>query len=468
MMRKYNSVTAKTMEELKQIVGEKNLIIDKEKLENYSHDEVTDAHYHHMPEVVALPQNTEQVAKIVKLANREMIPIVPRGAGTGVSCGATPIYGGIVLTTEKMNKIIKVDTDSMYMIAEAGVLTEDVQNAAKKVGLYYPGDPCSGDSCFIGGNVATNAGGNKAVKYGTTRHQVYAMEVVTPLGEITNLGARLSKLSTGYALEQLLIGSEGTLGIITQVTLKLKPLPQHVIDLLAVFPSVETAVDSVLKLIKGGVEPTCLEFMDNRAIRSVEKFLHEKLPHGEDANYLIIQVERDSQEQLDDIAVKVDEICTDNGALEVLVSDSQKIWKARKVYAEAIRAEDLTNIHEDMVVPLEALPVAMAKMVEIVERHHAVARTASHAGDGNIHLSILKGAIPDDQWLDRLDEMHHEIFDIVYPLGGRLSGEHGIGYRKKSLMEEYTDPVQLNMMRTIKKALDPNLILNPGKIFDVE
>jgi glycolate oxidase len=467
-MKKYNVVTLKILAELKKILGEKNLTVDKAKLENYSHDEVTDANFHYMPEVVVFPETTQQVADIVKLANRELIPIVPRGAGTGVACGATPVYGGIVLTTEKMNKIIKVDTDSMYIIAEAGVLTEDVQNAAKKVGLYYPGDPCSGDSCFIGGNVATNAGGNKAVKYGTTRHQVYAMEVVTPLGEITNLGARLSKLSTGYALEQLLIGSEGTLGIMTQVTLKLKPLPEHVIDLLAVFPTVETAISSVLKLIKRGVAPTCLEFMDNRAICSVEKFLNEKLPHGEDANYLIIQVERDSQDQLDDVAVQVDEMCTENGAIEVLVSDPQKIWRARKAYAEAIRAEDLTNVHEDMVVPLEALPVAMAKMVEIVEKYHAVARTASHAGDGNIHLSILKGAIPDDQWLDKLTEMHHDIFDIVYPLGGRLSGEHGIGFKKKLLMEKYTDPVELQMMRTIKKALDPNLILNPGKIFDVD
>ncbi len=467
-MKKYNIVTSKILNELKQILGEKNLTVDKDKLENYSHDEVTDSNFYYMPEVVVFPETTQQVADIVKLANRELIPIVPRGAGTGVACGATPVYGGIVLTTEKMNKIIKVDTNSLYIIAEAGVLTEDVQNAAKKVGLYYPGDPCSGDSCFIGGNVATNAGGNKAVKYGTTRHQVYAMEVVTPLGEITNLGARLSKLSTGYALEQLLIGSEGTLGIMTQVTLKLKPLPEHVIDLLAVFPTVDTAVASVLKLIKGGVAPTCLEFMDNRAIRSVEKFLNEKLPHGEDANYLIIQVERDSQDQLDDVAVQVDEICIENGAIEVLVSDPQKIWRARKAYAEAIRAEDLTNVHEDMVVPLEALPVAMAKMVEIVEKYHAVARTASHAGDGNIHLSILKGAIPDDQWLDKLTEMHHDIFDIVYPLGGRLSGEHGIGFKKKLLMEKYTDPVELQMMRTIKEALDPNLILNPGKIFDVE
>lgn len=467
-MIKYHSVTMKVLNELKQIVGEKNLTVDKNKLENYSHDEVTDSHYYYMPEVVVFPETAKQVAEIVKLANRELIPIVPRGAGTGVACGATPVYGGIVLTTEKMNKIIKVDTDSLYIIVEAGVRTEDVQNAAKQVGMYYPGDPCSGDSCFIGGNVATNAGGNKAVKYGTTRHQVYAMEIVTPLGEITNVGARLSKLSTGYALEQLLIGSEGTLGIITQVTLKLKPLPEHVIDLLAVFPNSETAVASVLKLIKEGVAPTCLEFMDTRGIHSVEKFLNEKLPYSENGNYLIIQVERDTQDQLDDVAVQIDEICIENGAVEVLVSDPQKIWKARKAYAEAIRAEDLTNTHEDMVVPLEVLPIAMAKMVDIVEKHHAVARTASHAGDGNIHLSILKGAIPNDQWLEKLAEIHHDIFDIIYPLGGRLSGEHGIGFKKKLLMEQYTDPVELELMRSIKKALDPNLILNPGKIFDVE
>lgn len=466
-MAKYQRVTQSIVDELRRIAGERNVIVDEEKLENYSHDEVTDPNYRHMPEVVVLPQTAKQIADIVKLANRELVPIVPRGAGTGLSCGAVPIYGGIVLTTEKMNKIIKVDTENLYMIVEAGVRTEDVQNAAKQAGLYYPGDPCSGDSCFIGGNVATNAGGNKAVKYGTTRNQVFCFEVVTPRGEITTLGARLHKMSTGYALEQLLIGSEGTLGIITQITLKLLPLPQNSLDLLAVFKDTETAIDAVSKLLKAGIDPTCLEFMDNLAIKGVEKFLKENLPHSEDGNYLIMQIERDQQEELDDIAVVIDEICSESGAIEVLVADPKVIWKARKSSAEAIRSESLFHSNEDIVVPVETQPFVTKKMIEICQTHHALSRIVSHAGDGNIHLTVFKSTIPDDQWLDKLTQIHHDIFDFVYPLGGRLSGEHGIGYKKKLLMEKYTDPVELEMMRTIKKALDPNLILNPGKIFDV-
>ena len=466
-MVQYARVTPSIVEDLKQIVGERGIIVERDQLENYSHDEVTDPNYHHMPEVVVLPQTTQQIADIVKLANRELIPIVPRGAGTGLSCGAVPINGGIVLTTEKLNKIIKIDVENLYMIVEAGVRTEDVQNAAKEAGLYYPGDPCSGDSCFIGGNVATNAGGNKAVKYGTTRHQVFCFEMVTPQGEITNVGARLHKISTGYALEQLIIGSEGTLGIITQITLKLLPLPKNSLDLLAIFKGTEAAIAAVNKLLKAGVDPTCLEFMDNLAIKGVEKFLKENLPHSADGNYLIIQVERDKQEELDDVAVMIDEICSEGGAIEVLVADPKVIWKARKSSAEAIRAESLFHSNEDIVVPVETQPFITHKMIEICEKHHALSRIVSHAGDGNIHLTVFKSTIPDDQWLDKLTEIHHDIFDIVYPLGGRLSGEHGIGYKKKLLMEKYTDPVELEMMRAIKKALDPNLILNPGKIFDV-
>ncbi|MHC1759118.1 MAG: FAD-binding oxidoreductase [Negativicutes bacterium] len=466
-MGPYNPVTPAIVAELATIVGEKNVSVDPDKLYPYSHDEVTEPRYHHMPEVVVLPADTEQVAAVVKLANRELIAVVPRGAGTGLACGAVPIYGGIVLSLEKMNKIIEMDPVNMFMVVEAGVRTEDVQKTAEKHNLLYAGDPCSGDSCFIGGNVATNAGGNRAVKYGTTRHQVYQIEVVTPAGDITKLGARIKKSTTGYCLEQLVIGSEGTLGIITTMTLKLVPLPKHVIDLLAVFPDIDSAIDFIAVIAKAGITPTCIEFMDNVAIRCVENFLNEKLPYDENGNYLIIQMEADSEEKLDDVAVELDALCTNNGALALLVPNSALIWKARKSFAEAVRHETLIHSNEDIVVPTEKMPEAMRHMSGICEKHGAAARTVSHAGDGNIHLSILQGTVPDDEWVERLTRIHHEIFDHVYPLGGRMSGEHGIGYKKKALMQEYTDPVELNLMRAIKKAWDPNLILNPGKVFDV-
>ena len=418
-----------------------------------------------MPEVVVFARTAEQVAQVVKLANEELIPVVPRGAGTGLACGAVPIYGGIVLSLEKMNRIIEVNTDSLHMVVQPGVRTDDVQKAAKEVGLFYAGDPCSGDSCFIGGNVATNAGGNKAVKYGTTRHQVYGIQVVTPKGELTRLGGRLQKNTTGYSLEQLIMGSEGTLGIITEVTLKLMPLPQHVVDLLAVFPSVESAIAIVPKVIKAGVMPTCVEFMDNITVQSIGKFLNEKLPRMEDGHYVIIQVEAENEEDLDNKSVQLDELCVSNGAMEVLVADPQKIWRARKAFAEAVRHESLIMCKEDIVVPYDKIPDIMKTIEKLSSQYGLVTRTASHAGDGNIHLNILKGEMPEGEWDNKLAKFQAELYTAVYALGGKLSGEHGIGYKRRDLMMQYTDPVELAMMQDIKRALDPRGILNPGKIF---
>lgn len=466
-MQQYNPVTEHTLDSLKKIVGEKYAITDTVKMEPYAHDEVTDSRFHHMPEVVVLPESADQVAEILQLANRELIPVVPRGAGTGLACGAVPLNGGIVLSLERMDRVLEISDECLYMVVEPGVRTDDVQKAAKSHGLFYAGDPCSGDSCFIGGNVATNAGGNKAVKYGTTRHQVYGMQVVTPTGEIVELGGRVAKNTTGYCLEQLMMGSEGTLGVITRITLKLMPLPQHVIDLLAIFPDVDSAVAIVSKVIKAGVTPTCVEFMDNVTIQSVERFLNEKLPHSENGNYIILQVEADSEDQLDDKSVLLDELCMENGALSVLVADPQKIWRARKAFAEAVRHESLVMGKEDIVVPVDQIPQLMREIAVLSEKFQLVARTASHAGDGNVHLNILKGNMTDAEWDNKIAAMQTELYAVVYRLGGKLSGEHGIGYKRKQLMQEHTPSAELNMMRAIKKALDPNLILNPGKIFDV-
>lgn len=467
-MYKYNPVTSAIVQKLAAIAGSSNVTADAEKMAPYAHDEVTDIRYHHMPDVVVFAENTDQVARVVKLANEEHIPVIPRGAGTGLACGAVAIWGGIVLSLEKMNKIIEVNTDSLHMIVQPGVRTEDVQKAAKDVGLFYAGDPCSGDSCFIGGNVATNAGGNKAVKYGTTRHQVYGIQVVTPKGDITRLGGRLQKNTTGYSLEQLIMGSEGTLGIITEITLKLMPLPQHVVDLLAVFPSVETAIGIVPKVIKAGVLPTCVEFMDNITVQSIGKFLNEKLPHMEDGHYVIIQVEAENEDDLDNKSVQLDELCVANGALEVLVADSPKIWRARKAFAEAVRHESLIMCKEDIVVPYDKIPDIMNTAEKLSGKYGLVTRTASHAGDGNIHLNILKGDMPEAEWDEKLAAFQAELYTAVYALGGKLSGEHGIGYKRRDLMMQYTDPVELAMMQDIKLALDPNGILNPGKIFEMK
>jgi len=467
-MADYRRVTSVLVEELVKIVGAKNVTVDPEKMETYSHDEETDPRYQHMPEVVVFPDTAAQIAEIMQLANRELIPVVARGGGTGLAAAAVPLFGGIVVSTERMNQVLEIDEEAMYMVVQPGVRTDDVQKAAKEKGMFYAGDPCSGDSCVIGGNVATNAGGNRAIKYGTTRNQVYGFEVVTPLGKIVRLGGRLEKSTTGYSLDHLVMGSEGTLGIITEITLRLKPMPQNVIDLLAIFPTIDQAIGIVAKVIKAGITPTCVEFMDNATVKSVEHFLKAKQPHSDVGNYIIIQVEGQSDEDIEDKSVLLDELCMTNGALEVLVADPAKIWHARKSFLEAAREESLIQSKEDMVVPVNRIAALMHEAAEISRKYSFITRIASHAGDGNVHFHVLKGDMSEQEWDSKLKAFQKEIYVLVYKLGGKLSGEHGIGYKRRQLMEEYADPVELEMMRAIKKALDPNLILNPGKIFLVE
>lgn len=460
-----NKLSNEIITKLQALVGVQNVVTDAGQMEIYAHDEVTDPAYHHMPEAVVFAENAQQVAAVVKLANEYIFPVVPRGAGTGLACGAVPIYGGVVLSLEKMNKIIEVNADAMYAVVEPGVRTSDLQTAAAAKGAFYAGDPCSGDSCFIGGNVATNAGGNRAVKYGTTRHQVYAVEVVNPTGKIVQLGARLQKQTTGYCLEQLIIGSEGTLGIITQITVKLLPLPKYSMDLLAVFESPEDAIGTVNKLIMAGI----MQYMDNITIKSVERYLGTTLQGSEKGNYLIVEVEGTSEDDLDEKACTMDEICSENGAGDVLVAEHDKIWQARKAFAEAVRAESLIVCKEDVVCPVDYEPALLAEILRLADKYQLVTRIASHAGDGNIHLNILKQETEDyADWDARVKANQQELYRFIYAHGGRLSGEHGIGYKRKQLMEEFTNPDELEMMRAIKKALDPNNILNPGKIFDIE
>jgi glycolate oxidase len=466
---KYEKVSTEMLEKLKAIVGTKNVQTDPDLMQPYSHDEVTDPAYHHMPEAVVFAETAEQVAAVVRLANAGHFPIVPRGAGTGLACGAVPTCGGIVLSLEKMNRILEINENALYAVVEPGVRTSDLQQAAENKGLFYAGDPCSGDSCFIGGNIATNAGGNRAVKYGTTRHQVYAIEVVNPKGHIVHLGARLQKQSTGYCLDQLIIGSEGTLGIVTQATLKLLPKPLYSLDLLAIFNDTEQAIGVVNKIIKAGITPTCVEYMDNITIKSVEHYLNETLQGSDCGNYLIVEVEGTSEDDLDEKAVTLDEICTANGASSLLVADHNKIWQARKAFAEAVRAESLIVCKEDVVVPVDKEPQLLHYILQLAQKYRLVTRIASHAGDGNIHLNILKNEDATyEDWDMRVKQNQQELYTFIYQLGGRLSGEHGIGYKRKHLMEEFTDPDELEMMRDIKKALDPNNILNPGKIFNIE
>lgn len=462
-----SKITPEILAELKKIVGDKYVFQDKDKMEPYSHDEVTDPRYVHEPDVVVLAATTEEVAAVVKVAYNNDIPIVPRAAGTGLAAGASPITGGIVLSIERMNKIIEIDKANMIVETEPGVTTAVLQSTVQAQGLFYGGDPCSGDSCFIGGNVATNAGGNKAVKYGVTRDQVLGMEVVTPQGDIVTLGGKIRKNTTGYSLMHLMIGAEGTLGIITKIWLKLFALPKHSMDLLAIFETLDAAIALTPKVMAAGITPVCVEFMDNASIKQVEIFLNEKLPHSENGSYMIIQIAGDSEDLLDDQCATIDELAQANGAVEVLVADPAVIWKSRKAYLEADRARSLVFSMEDIVVPTTLIPEAVSRVAVLGDKYNVAIHCAGHAGDGNIHCDLLKDDRTQEEWEVLLKKVQKEIYDMVYQMHGRLSGEHGIGYKRAHLLAEYTDPAELNMMKAVKKALDPKNIMNPGKVVDI-
>ena len=465
-MKTYAPVTEEVIEALKGVVGAEYVMTDAETLEHYQTDEETDPRKFHKPEVVVKPASAEEIAEIMKLANKFDVPVTVRSAGTSLADGAIPVCGGIVLLMERLNKIIELNTEGMYLVTEAGVPTIEVQRVANEAGYLYAGDPCSADSCLIGGNIATNAGGNKAVRYGTTRDQVHEIEFVSPTGEIIEVGARLKKCSTGYCLEQLIMGSEGTLGIITKATLKLLPLCPYKLDILAIFTELDKAIGVVPNLIKAGLNPTSVEFMDNGFVRSASDYCELKLPHYEDGYYVIITVETFNEEELESKMEQLDEICTESGATDVLEAD-ERVWKIRRNCLESTRVLSLISTSDDLVVPVDKIAECIEHLNEVSKKYSFKLLCLAHAGDGNLHFQILKCDLSEEEWEKQLSEFHAEAYAYVYSLGGRLSGEHGIGAKKLPAMEKYTDPVEMKMMRAIKAALDPKGILNPGKVFNV-
>lgn len=464
---KYNPVTGDVIQALQQITGEKYVKTDPKVLAAYQSDESLAPDMWHLPEVVVAPGSTEEVARIMEVANQYKIPVTPRSAGTSVSCGAVPVCGGIVLLMERMNRILEINEDGMYLVAQAGARTSDIQNAAKARGLMYAGDPCSADSCLIGGNLATNAGGNKAVRYGTTRHQVYAIEVVLPNGKITHLGAPLKKCSTGYCLDQLIIGSEGTLGIITQVTLKLVPLCPYKLDVLAVFTDLAKATALVPKLVKAGLNPTSVEFMDNNFVRRASDYSELRLPHYEDGFYDIISIETFSEAELDAKMDILASICEKAGATDVVEADD-RVWKVRRNCLESTRALSKVATSEDLVVPVPKIAECIQTLVAESKKYDFLLFCLAHAGDGNLHFQIMKRDMSDEEWKKQVAAFRDFAYPYVYKLGGRLSGEHGIGYKRMPYLERCADPVELELMKTIKRALDPNDILNPDKVIHIE
>ncbi len=467
---KYSPVTERTVLDLAALVGKSNVAVDMEKRIAYSYDEVPrfswDREY--IAEAVVFPETTEHVSAVLEYADRHRIPVTPRGAGTGLSGGAVPFAGGIVLSFEKMRRILELDKKNLTITVEPGVVTAEITKAARQEGLLYAGDPCSGDASFIGGNVAENAGGNKVVKYGTTGNSVLALEAVLPDGTVTWFGGKRRKDATGYDFAHLIVGSEGTLAVVTKIILKLLPQPGKVVDLLVPFPDVASAIDFAPRIqSEGKVIPSSIEFMDGKSIRLAERFLNTVLPYDDAGAHLIIQLEGNDPNVLADDMERIGDLCLAHGALEVFVADnkttSDKLWKARKCLAEAIMAFYPKYSLEDLVVPTSEIPKLMAETTRLCGKYGIEEANFGHVGDGNMHVNLL---FPEERpdWHDIIDALLDELYDFTASIGGTLSGEHGIGLKRQKYMCRVMDSAQMELIRRVKLAFDPNEILNPGKM----
>lgn len=473
MTTTYTKLTPAHLTELADIVGAKYVISDDaDFLEMCGRDETPgDEAGHRSPEVVVRPRSAAEIAALMKFANRERIPVTPRGAGSGLSGGAVPVYGGIVLATDRMNSILEFDAANQMLVTEPGVITSEINALIEPHGLFYAGYPMSLETCFIGGNVAENAGGGKAVKYGVTSRYVLGLEVVTPTGEILELGGKLCKDVTGYNLVPLMAGSEGTLGIFTKITLKLLPKPRASVDLLCLFPDAATAIALVPKLIAtSGVTPTSIEFMDRAAVKAVCDYLHESLPYEHCGAMLLLSLDGSDAEAVDRDFLKVGEFCEANGAQEVYVATtaevSERIWRIRKNINESCKLISSIQRAEDIVVPPAAIPQMIDCFNRLSEKYGVFIPCFGHAGDGNLHARI----VADPSWSRAefkavLPQILNELYTFVGSIGGRLSGEHGIGTKLRDYMPYVVSDEYLALLRRIKAAFDPNGILNPGKIF---
>lgn len=463
----YNEVTPEVVEALREIVGEADVFTDVENLERYSRDETVGLRA--QPEVAIRVTRTQQVAEILRLAQRERVPVTPRGAGYGLSGGAVPVYGGILLSLEKMNRILEIDKANLMATVEPGVITGELHRAVESEGLFYPPDPASLDSCSIGGNIAENAGGPRAVKYGVTRHFVCGLEAVLASGETISSGGKLVKNATGYDLVHLLIGSEGTLAIVTKIILRLIPLPKARIDLLVPYRGFGAAADTVSDIIAHRLVPTTIEFMERDSILAVEELLQKQVPHNDAAAHLLIQLDGKRWEEVDADLEIVAELCLKHGAQDVLVAKTShnrdRLWEARRSIIDALNHVSPVNQMEDVVVPRAAIPALLEGIKRIAEQHKVRIINFGHAGDGNVHVNILKDDMLDEQWQALVPTVREEIYRLSLSLEGMITGEHGIGATRRHYLPLALDAAQIALMRRIREAFDPNQILNPGKIF---
>ncbi len=468
MKRKYGRITHQTVEELTTIVGGNNISTNKSEMEGYSSDEAPLAK-RHLPQVMVRPVDAASIAKLLAFASAERIPVTPRGGGTGLSGGCIPIYGGIVLSMERMNRILEIDEDNFVAVVEPGVTLSELRNQVESQGLYYPVYP--GEmTATIGGNVATNAGGMNAVKYGVTRHHILGLEAVLPNGESIRTGGEFVKCTTGYDLTQLIVGSEGTLAVVTKVILKLTTTPAKNEVLFIPFSNLQNAIEAVPEILRLKMTPIGIEFMEKGIINIVEEYSGKELPYHDHEAFLMITMEGESPSEIHDYFAKVDEICKQHGAIEAMIPGSERakrrLLEAREKFYHAIRSYAPMELI-DVVVPRSEIAGFVRRVKEISEEHKVPVVAYGHAGDGNVHLHPICLNMSQEEWSRRLPRLMRDIYRAGVSFGGAISGEHGIGSEKKAYLPIQVDKAHLGIMKAIKRAFDPNNILNPGKIFDL-
>lgn len=463
----YNKVSQENIDYFSTFLEESNMIVAGAKLEDYSHDYTEDLRY--FPEIVLKPANTEDVSKIINYCNKNKIPVTPCGARTGLSGGSLPVCGGIAMSMERFTSIIQIDERNLQATVEPGVINQVFKDAVSEKGLYYPPDPASKGSSFLGGNLAENSGGPKALKYGVTKDYVLNLEVVLPTGEIIWTGANVLKNSTGYNLTQLMIGSEGTLGVITKIVFRLIPHPTQDVTMLVPFKSTEKACEAVSAVFRAGITPSALEFMEKEAIDWAIKFADDSLTIDDEIKaHLLVEVDGNDMDVIFKDCEKIAEVMEGFDCSEILFADSaqqkNQLWSLRRSVGEAVKSHSIYK-EEDTVVPRAELPKLLSGVKVIGEKYGFNSVCYGHAGDGNLHINIIKGDMSDDDWNNKLNLGIREIFELTVSLGGTLSGEHGIGWVQKQFMDIAFSDKNLEIQKGIKRLFDPNNILNPDKIF---
>lgn len=464
----YNKVSQENIDYFISFLGESNMIVAGAKLDDYSHDYTEDLKY--FPEIVLKPANTEDVSKIISYCNEKTIPVTPCGARTGLSGGSLPVCGGIAMSMERFTSIIEIDERNLQATVEPGVINQVFKDAVSEKGLYYPPDPASKGSSFLGGNLAENSGGPKALKYGVTKDYVLNLEVVLPTGEILWTGANVLKNSTGYNLTQLMIGSEGTLGVITKIVFRLIPHPTQDVTMLVPFKSTEKACEAVSAVFRAGITPSALEFMEREAIDWAIKFANESLTIDDEIKaHLLVEVDGNDMDVIFKDCEKIAEVMEGFDCSEILFADTaqqkNQLWSLRRSVGEAVKSHSIYK-EEDTVVPRAELPKLLSGVKVIGEKYGFNSVCYGHAGDGNLHINIIKGNMSDEDWNNKLNLGIREIFELTVSLRGTLSGEHGIGWVQKQFMDIAFSDKNIEIQKGIKRLFDPNNILNPDKIFN--